>query len=265
MAKTIPIYQVDAFTDKPFGGNPAAVCPLDDWLSDDLMQAIAAENNLSETAFFVEEEEGYRLRWFTPKMEVDLCGHATLASAFVVFDRIRPHASQVAFQSRSGTLHVSREKSGRLVMDFPAQPGEEVEVPAGFAEAHGGMKPAAFVRAVLNMAVFDHVQQIYDFVPNLDYIRDLKDGIGLIVTAQGREVDCVSRFFSPRHGIPEDPVTGSAHCTIVPYWSNRLGKNDIHARQVSERRGDLYCEMAGERVRIGGDACLVMEGTFRLP
>lgn len=262
MAKAIPIYQVDAFTDKPFAGNPAAVCPLDDWLPDALMQSIAAENNLSETAFFVEEEEGYRLRWFTPMTEVDLCGHATLASAFIVFERIRPHASQVAFETRSGTLHVGRKKN-MLVMDFPSLPGEEVDVPEGFVEAHG-MKPAAFVRADKNMAVFDHVQQVYDFVPDLDYIREM-EGHGLIVTAQGREVDCVSRYFSPRHGIPEDPVTGSAHCIVVPYWSNRLGRNAIHARQVSARRGDLYCEMAGDRVRIGGLACLVMEGTFRLP
>lgn len=259
----IPLYQIDAFTDRAFGGNPAAVCPLDAWLDDDIMQAIAAENNLSETAFFVANgNDNYGLRWFTPAAEVDLCGHATLATAFLLLDKLTPEADQVSFETRSGALSVVRE-GGRLMMDFPALPASETPLPAGFVEAIGE-EPVAFLRAVKNMAVFETESTVRSIKPNFDYIAGL-DGMGLIITAPGDESDCASRYFAPQVGINEDPVTGSAHCTIAPYWSDRMNKADIHARQVSARSGDLYCRMDGERVRMGGHAVLFLSGQIDLP
>lgn len=258
---SIPLYQLDAFTDRPFGGNPAAVCPLDEWLPDDVMQAIALENNLSETAFYVPEGDGFRLRWFTPKIEVDLCGHATLATGALILEKLEPGRDAVSFETRSGTLGVRRD-GDMLVMDFPALPAKEVDMPAGLADALG-KAPVRFMRAVKNMAVFDSETDVREVNPDFDYIAAMA-GMGLIVTAPGENSDCASRYFAPHAGIDEDPVTGSAHCTIVPYWADVLGKEAIHARQVSERTGDLYCRMAGDRVVIGGRARLVIEGVFRL-
>lgn len=258
---SIPLYQLDAFTDRPFGGNPAAVCPLDEWLPDDVMQAIALENNLSETAFYVSEGDGFRLRWFTPKIEVDLCGHATLATGALILEKLEPGRDAVSFETRSGTLGVRRD-GDMLVMDFPALPAKDVDMPAGLADALG-KAPVRFMRAVKNMAVFDSETDVREVNPDFDYIAAM-EGMGLIVTAPGENSDCASRYFAPHAGIDEDPVTGSAHCTIVPYWADVLGKEAIHARQVSERTGDLYCRMAGDRVVIGGRARLVIEGTFRL-
>lgn len=257
----IPLYQLDAFTNRPFGGNPAAVCPLDEWLPDEVMQAIALENNLSETAFYVPEGDGYRLRWFTPKIEVDLCGHATLATGALILDKLEPGRDAVSFETRSGTLGVQRE-GDLLVMDFPALPAKDAPEPAGLADALG-KAPVRFMRALKNMAVFENEADVRAIEPDFDYIAGM-DGLGLIVTAPGDGSDCASRYFAPHAGIDEDPVTGSAHCTIVPYWADALGKDDIHARQVSARGGDLYCRMAGDRVIIGGRARLVIEGTFRL-
>ena len=259
--QTIPLYQLDAFTDRPFGGNPAAVCPLDEWLPDDVMQSIALENNLSETAFYVPEGDGFRLRWFTPEIEVDLCGHATLATGALILEKLDPAREKVSFETRSGTLGV-RRNGDMLVMDFPALPASDVPVPDGLEEALGAT-PVRFLRAIKNMAVFEKEADVLAVRPDFDFIRHM-DGMGLIITAPGDSSDCASRYFAPHAGINEDPVTGSAHCTIVPYWADVLGKDTIHARQVSARSGDLYCRMSGARVEIGGKARLVVEGTFRL-
>lgn len=256
----IPFYQLDAFTDRPFGGNPAAVCPLDAWLPDATMQAIAAENNLSETAFYVPEGDGYRLRWFTPKAEVDLCGHATLATAGLILGQLRPDMDTVAFETRSGRLSVARY-GDRYEMDFPALPASEAPMPDGLAEAIG-VAPVGFLRAVKSMAVLKDEAAVRAVRPDFAYIRGM-EGKGLIVTAPGDDCDCASRYFAPHVGIDEDPVTGSAHCTIVPYWSARLGKAEIHARQVSDRAGDLYCRDLGARVALAGYVRLVIEGRFR--
>lgn len=258
---SIPLYQLDAFTDRAFGGNPAAICPLDSWLPDDVMQAIAFENNLSETAFYVPEGDGFRLRWFTPKIEVDLCGHATLAAGALILEVLEPGRAAISFETKSGTLHVKRD-GDMVVMDFPALPAKDVPMPDGLADALG-RAPTRFLRAVKNMAVFESEADVRAMQPDFDYIKNM-EGMGLIVTAPGVESDCASRYFAPHAGIDEDPVTGSAHCTIVPYWSEVLGKDEIHARQVSERGGDLYCRLDGDRVVLGGKARLVIEGTFQL-
>ncbi|MBT6096295.1 MAG: PhzF family phenazine biosynthesis protein [Rhodospirillaceae bacterium] len=259
----IPVYQVDAFTDKAFAGNPAAVCPLTEWLPDATMQAIAFENNLSETAFCVSRGAGeYELRWFTPAAEVDLCGHATLASASVLFGPLGEIAPAISFHTRSGELRVSRRED-LLVMDFPALPAEPVTMPEGLVEALGA-EPSTFLRAVKNMAVFETEAQVRAINPDFNYIAAM-DGMGLIITAPGDNIDCASRYFAPQVGVNEDPVTGSAHCTIVPYWADRLGKTDIHARQVSARSGDLYCRYLGERVEMAGHAVLVLSGKLWLP
>lgn len=253
----IPIYQIDAFTDRLFSGNPAAVCPLEGWLPDGLMQAIAAENNLSETAFFVPEGEGFGLRWFTPACEVDLCGHATLATAHLVLNHLEPSWERVAFASRSGPLEVSRQ-GDRLMMDFPAYPPGPVDPPEGLAECLGA-EPEAVLRSNYLMAVFGDPSQVVDLRPRFGAM--IARGIDeAVVTAPGEDCDLVSRFFAPGMGIMEDPVTGSAHCTLVPYWAERLGKGELHARQVSERGGELFCRLDGDRVLIAGRAVTYLEG-----
>jgi PhzF family phenazine biosynthesis protein len=258
----IPVYQVDAFTTEAFGGNPAAICPLDDWLPDATMQTLAMENNLSETAFLVGRGGGeYDLRWFTPGAEVDLCGHATLATAWVLFERLGEEAPAITFHTKSGPLNVSRQ-GGRLVMDFPALPPKPEPMPDGLVEALG-REPVAFLRALKNMAIFDSEADVRAITPDFNYIADM-EGMGLIITAPGDASDCASRFFAPKVGINEDPVTGSAHCTIVPYWSERLGKTDIYARQVSARGGDLYCRYQGDRVEMAGNAVMTMQGAMML-
>lgn len=260
----LPLYQIDAFvTERPFSGNPAAVCPIDEWLSADLMQAVAAENNLSETAFFVPEGEGYRLRWFTPTTEVDLCGHATLASAFVVFSRLRPQARSVAFRTeKAGTLTVSRD-GDLLALDFPARPPE----PCAMSEeviAALGRRPIELLAARDYLAVYDNADEIAGLRPDLTAVAAL-DRFAVIVTAQGRGgIHFVSRFFAPAHGVPEDPVTGSAHCTLIPYWADRLGTARLKARQLSARGGALSCEIRGDRVSIAGRAVSHLEGTITL-
>lgn len=273
----IPLFQVDAFAEAPFSGNPAAVCPLEEWLPDELMQAIAAENNLSETAFLVPRGPArFGLRWFTPAVEVDLCGHATLASAWVVFERLwgSPLGSsetggtgaeggeRVTFDTRSGALTVRREGE-LLAMDFPARPAEPCRTPAGLAKALG--RPPAEVRAALRdyLAVYHSEEEVRGLRPDPLRLAAL-DRPGVIVTAPGTERDFVSRFFAPAVGVPEDPVTGSAHCTLVPYWSERLGKRVLRARQVSARGGELLCEALGDRVGIAGRAILYLEGTLRV-
>ena len=257
----IPLYQVDAFTSRLFAGNPAAVCPLEDWLEDGVLQAIAAENNLSETAFFVPQGDRFHLRWFTPALEVDLCGHATLASAFVILNYLEPAREAVAFDTRSGELIVRRD-GDRLSMDFPARPPVACDVPAGLVEALGA-SPVRTFRSRDLMAVFETEEEIRALRPRMDLLAQV-DAFAVIVTAPAKETDFVSRFFAPRGGIAEDPVTGSAHCTLVPYWSGRLGKNSLHARQVSARGGELWCEHRGDRVTLQGRAVRFMQGEIIL-
>ncbi len=258
----IPLYQVDAFTSRLFGGNPAAVCPLDDWLPDELLQAIAAENNLPETAFFVRRGERYRLRWFTPAVEVDLCGHATLASAFVLFEFVEPGRDRVCFDTRSGELAVARQGE-RLAMDFPSKPPAPCEPPPGLLEALGG-EPLEVLKADYYLVTYETEAAVRALRPDFAALR-AATGTGVIVAAPGEQADFVSRFFAPAYGIDEDPATGSAHCTLVPFYAQRLSKSSLEARQVSARGGELYCEQRGDRVTIGGQAVLYLEGRIRLP
>jgi len=254
----LPIYQVDAFTSRVFAGNPAAVCPLDRWLPDASMQAIAAENNLSETAFFVPEEGGFRIRWFTPSMEVELCGHATLASGFLVMTRLMPDLSRVVFNSHSGPLCVSRE-GARFVLDFPSLPPEPCETPAGLAEALGVAPREVVTAAGRFFAVLADEAEVRAVTPDMARVADVAPQ-SLTVTARGDTHDFVSRMFAPSKGIPEDPVTGSTHTSLIPYWAGRLGSNELRAAQLSARGGELFCRLRGDRVDIAGAAALYMEG-----
>ena len=265
-SSVIPIYQVDAFTDRLFAGNPAAVCPLTDWLPDDLMQKIAAENNLSETAFFVPRDDEFELRWFTPEVEVDLCGHATLAAAFVLLDLLEPDRPCVTFRSRSGRLHVTRD-GDLFSLDFPGQPPAPIPEPPGLSEALGA-QPASYLESRDIIAVFDDPEVVRSLAPDMEKLGAV-EGFAVCATAPGAgrdgDVDYVLRFFAPAQGVPEDPVTGSAQCSLAPYWSERLGKTVLRARQVSRRGGELLCEVAGDRVRIAGKAVLVFSGILRIP
>lgn len=261
----LPIYQVDAFTDRLFGGNPAAVVPLEGWLPDDLLQTIAAENNLSETAFFVPDGSGYELRWFTPAVEVDLCGHATLATACVIATLLDRGRERIDFTTRkAGTLTVTRE-GGVYTLDFPSRPPEPVEAPhPDLAAALGGPAPSAVLGARDYLVVYENAKDVLALKPDMARLASV-DRFAVCVTAPGSDgVDFVSRFFAPARGIPEDPVTGSAHCMLIPYWARRLGKERLAARQVSRRGGSLRCELAGDRVRIGGEAVLYLEGSIHI-
>lgn len=257
----IPLYQIDAFTGHVFHGNPAAVCPFEEWLDDSVMRAIAQENNLSETAFFVKEGEDYRIRWFTPVAEVDLCGHATLASGFVIFNYLDPTINEVTFHSRSGPLRVGR--TGELLsMDFPSQPPRSCSQPRELVYGLGG-EPLEALCSEDYVVVFQSEGDIRGLDPDMEMLKRLNMR-GVIVTARGDEVDFVSRFFAPKLGVDEDPVTGSAHCALIPYWSRRLGKHDLHAHQVSKRGGELFCADHGDRVSIAGRAVKYMEGTITI-
>lgn len=253
------LYQVDAFSSRVFAGNPAAVCPLEAWLADSAMQVIAAENNLAETAFFVPAGGDYALRWFTPTTEVELCGHATLASAYVVFRHLEPARETVTFHSKSGPLTVAREGDG-LAMDFPALPPAPVEAPAALIEGLG-RPPRAVLAEADYLAVFDHADEVAALSPDPAALLRL-DRRGVIATAPGRDCDFVSRFFAPKCGIAEDPVTGSAHCLLVPYWSKRLGKSKLQAHQISARGGEILCEDRGARVKLLGRAAQYLEGVI---
>ena len=255
----LPIYQVDAFADRVFRGNPAAVCPLETWLPDATLQGIAAENNLSETAFFVREGNDYALRWFTPSVEVDLCGHATLASGYVVMRFLEPQRERVSFHTaKAGTLVVNR-RADMLVMDFPAWPAVPVAPPPRLFAALGGT-PREVLRARDHLVVYGSAAEIAALAPDLAALAKV-DCWAVIVTAPGENgIDFVSRFFAPAQGVAEDPVTGSAHCTLVPYWAKRLGKRKFEARQLSRRGGALSCALDGDRVSIAGRAVLYLEG-----
>lgn len=257
----IKMFQIDAFTDNVFAGNPAAVCPLDKWLPDEIMQRIAMENNLSETAFFVKEGEDYRIRWFTPVDEVDLCGHATLASAFALFTLLNYKKEKIVFHSRSGPLYISREDDW-LTMDFPAQPPQRCDPPSQLLSAFS-IKPREVLKSEDYFVVFDNEDEILRLRPNMEKLKQL-DLRGIIVTAPGKEVDFVSRFFAPALGVDEDPVTGSAHCELTPYWAQKLNKNKFKARQLSLRGGFIRTELRGDRVLILGKAVKYLEGKITI-
>lgn len=254
---SIPYYQVDAFTNRMFAGNPAGVCLLTDWLSDTHLQSIAAENNLAETAFVVQRGQHFDLRWFTPTVEMDLCGHATLAPAHVIFQHLGYRGAVVSFHTRSGVLTVTRG-GGLLTLDFPARPPLPCPVPADLIEGVG-CNPSFIGKARDYLVVLESEQAVRKLQPNMSALMRI-DCLGIIVTGPGEEHDFVSRFFAPRAGVPEDPVTGSAHCTLIPYWAERLGKSKLHALQVSQRGGELFCEHRGERVGIGGRAVTYSSG-----
>ena len=254
----INLFQVDAFSDHLFGGNPAAVCPLDEWLPDITMQQIAMENNLSETAFFVKKDDGFTIRWFTPLEEVDLCGHATLASAHVIFNHLHWDRPSISFMSRSGILVVTR-KDGMITLNFPSDDFHPVEPPAGLL-ASLNVKPLETYEGKTDiMLVLDSQKTVELVEPDFGLMKK-SGGRGVMVTARGDEVDFVSRFFAPQVGVDEDPVTGSAHTTLIPYWSKHLGKSDLTALQLSKRKGHIWCKYLGDRVEITGKAITYLTG-----
>lgn len=257
----INVYQVDAFANKAFEGNPAAICPLSEWLPDQLMQDIASENNLSETAFFVPNDDGYGLRWFTPSTEVDLCGHATLAAAHVLFEELGFEGEEIRFNTKSGSLSVSRV-DGRLHMDFPAQVPQPCELPPQLVEAFG-ITPQDCLKFADIIAVLPSEDLVHDAAPDMALLEQLECR-GIIITAEAEDYDFVARWFGPRTGIKEDPVTGSAFTQLVPYWADRLGKTSFEAKQVSQRGGEVSCELRGERVVIAGKAVMYMRGVIEL-
>lgn len=258
----IPIYQVDAFTSVLFSGNPAAVCPLENWISDQTMQEIAKENNLSETAFFVIEKDEILIRWFSPKREIDLAGHPTLAAAHVLFNELQYDEDVVSFSTKIGDILEVRSKEDILMMDFPSRPPELLNEFCDVAEALRS-RPSSFLFARDGVAVFDREDDIRKLNPDMEKVSHLPYD-ALIVTAPGNKVDFVSRFFAPNLGIPEDPVTGSAHCELIPFWAGRLNKKEMIARQISNRGGELFCSYEGERVKIGGQAVTYMRGEIQL-
>lgn len=253
------IYQIDAFTDKVFSGNPAAVCPLTQWLSDDILQKIAMENNLAETVFYVKDDDQFQIRWFTPTVEVDLCGHATLAAAFVLFNHENYTGDLIHFYSpRSGALTVT--KSGALLtLNFPTDVFEPVELSGNITDCFNIKPRLAFKGKTDYMLVFDKEEEIRNVIPAFDHISKLK-GRGVIITSKGDAVDFVSRFFAPQSGIIEDPVTGSAHTTLTPYWAKVIGKTELTAMQLSERTGYLECRYLNDRVEISGQGKLYLIG-----
>lgn len=257
----LPIFKVDAFTSKVFSGNPAAICPLEQWLSDEQLQAIARENNLSETAFFVRSGDGFDLRWFTPGCEVDLCGHATLASAYVLFHELKEPGKALRFRTKSGELVVQRD-GDRLVMDFPSRPPVPLDADPGLIEALGG-EPVEILAARDYLVRYKSAEEVRSLHPNMEALKRI-DRFAFIVTAPGTDCDFVSRFFAPAKGVPEDPVTGSAHCTLIPYWAKELGKTTLHAKQIGPRGGELFCKAAGERVEIAGYGALFLRGRIEI-
>jgi PhzF family phenazine biosynthesis protein len=256
----IPLYQIDAFASELFEGNPAAVCPLDEWLPDEIMQSIATENNLSETAFFVPEGDGFHIRWFTPVSEVDLCGHATLATAYVLFNILGHKKDKIEFDSRSGILAVTKDNE-RLVMDFPAQPPVPCDIPEEIVKAFD-TAPVECLKSEDYIVVFEDEKDIESADPDFVQLKKL-DLRGIIITAKSSRYDFVARFFAPRYGIPEDPVTGSAYTQLAPYWVLKMGSKKFSVKQLSSRGGELTCEMVGDRVYISGKAIEYMEGKIK--
>lgn len=261
---TIPIYQADAFTEKAFGGNPAAVCPLKEWLPDALMQNIALENNLAETAFIVPENEAYHICWFTPTVEVDLCGHATLAAAHIFFNHLQYKQNEISFHSKSGLLKVRQQKNGQLTLDFPRDHFEKItNIPPAIGDALKMTVTEVYKGKFDYMVVADSQQAIEKLQPDFKTLATIKSR-GVLVTAPGKDSDFVSRCFFPQSGIDEDPVTGSAHTLLTPYWAGVLGKNKLTAIQLSARKGYLDCELSGNRVLMSGYAVTYMKGEIIL-
>ena len=257
----ISVYYVDAFAENLFSGNQAVVCPLKEWVPEDVMQSIAAENNLSETAFFTGSKGRYHIRWFTPFKEIDLCGHATLASAYVIFNHIDRSLKEIVFDSRSGLLGVKKEGI-LLTMDFPSQMPKECKAPKELLSALN-CKPVEVLKALDYIVVLPDESSVKNIEPDMELIKKL-DLRGVAVTAKGKDADFVSRFFVPKYGINEDPVTGSSHCELAPYWSKKLGKKELRAIQLSKRGGGILCKDAGERVLLSGKAVLYMEGVINI-
>ena len=257
----IPLYQIDAFASKLFEGNPAAVCPLDKWLPDEIMQSIAAENNLSETAFFVPRGNGFHIRWFTPASEVDLCGHATLAAAYILFNTRGYKKDKIEFDSKSGTLTVTKDNEW-LVMDFPAQPPVSCDIPEEIIKAFN-IEPIECLKSEDFIVVFEREIDIESAHPDFGQLIKL-DLRGVIITAKSSRYDFVARFFAPKYGIPEDPVTGSAYTQLAPYWVSKIGSKRFSAKQMSSRGGELTCELVGDRVLISGRAVKYLEGTIKI-
>jgi PhzF family phenazine biosynthesis protein len=256
---TLPIYQADAFTNQLFGGNPAAVVPLKNWLTASEMQKIAGENNLAETAFFVAKNDDFELRWFTPELEIDLCGHATLATAHIIFSELGYTKNEIHFHTlKAGTLMVTKNKN-LYTLDFPSRPATPCPIPKGLLDALGGTNPAEVLTSRDIMLVYETEAEVMALQPDFSALAKI-DLLGVIVTAKGDKSDFVSRFFAPCAGINEDPVTGSAHCNLIPYWAKKLGKNKLHAYQISARRGELWCEMKGDRVLMTGEAITYLKG-----
>ncbi|CAN5291114.1 PhzF family phenazine biosynthesis protein [soil metagenome] len=259
----LKIYQIDAFAEKVFSGNPAAVCPLDSWLSDDTLQKIAMENNLAETAYYVKEKEGLRIRWFTPTVEVDLCGHATLATAFVLFNHEGYQGNQIVFNSRSGPLTVTKTND-LLTLNFPTDVFREVELTPELSTPFNVKPLKAFRGKTDFMLIFENESQVRQLRPDFRKVAEI-NARGVISTAKGDTVDFVSRFFGPQSGGDEDPVTGSAHTTLIPYWSGILGKTEMTAIQCSARSGNLGCKLMGDRVEISGEGRIFLKGTIFIP
>lgn len=257
----IKLYQLDTFTNQLFKGNPAAVCLLESWLADDILQAIAAENNLSETAFIVPRHNDYHIRWFTPACEVDLCGHGTLAASYVVMNYLEPTRKYITFHSASGPLHVSK-KAGSFAMDFPAGCYEQCEAPEHLIRALK-IKPVNVYRSSKYLVIFESETQIRDLTPDFSMLKKL-DLDSVIVTSKGTHVDFVSRFFAPKKGINEDPVTGSAHCLLAPFWAEQLGKHQLKAQQLSARGGEILCQVEGDRVILIGEVRPYLKGVIEL-
>lgn len=254
-------YVVDAFTDKVFGGNPAAVCVMDKWLDDEIMLRITMENNLSETAFAVKEGENYKLRWFTPGGEIDLCGHATLATAYIITTFVEPSLKEVHFETLSGILTVNKNDE-LLEMDFPAYELKKVEVTDAMVEVIGVRPVEAWMARDL-LCIVENEEDVRSMNPDMEKVKEL-DGLLLHVTAKGKNFDCVSRSFAPKLNVPEDPVCGSGHCHIVPFWANKIGKNNIIAYQASRRGGTLYCKAEGNRIKMSGKVALYSTADINL-
>jgi PhzF family phenazine biosynthesis protein len=255
----LTIYQVDAFAEKIFQGNPAAVIPLQDWIDEDLMQKIAMENNLSETAYFVKSNGGYHIRWFTPEYEIDLCGHATLASAYVIKNFVEPHLTEINFTTEKAGALKTIAKDGLYTLDFPSRMPQACDVPPPLFKSLNIDTAVEVLKARDYFVVLPNEEAVKNVEPNLEIMKEL-DAIGVIVTAKGQSADVVSRCFYPGAGIPEDPVTGSAHCNIVPYWSEKLNKTKMLCKQLSQRGGDVHCELHGDRVLMSGKCVLYLEG-----
>ncbi|MEM9916515.1 MAG: PhzF family phenazine biosynthesis protein [Bacteroidota bacterium] len=259
---TLPIYQVDAFTQERFRGNPAAICPLPHWLDDATLQNIAIENNLQETGYFVEKDGQYEIRWFMPYDEIDLCGHATLAAAHVIFNELKKEEKIISFQSKSGPLFATKEPNGAITLDFPSRPPKEIPIPEHILNAFK-IKPLAAYASRDIVVTFATESEILQAKPNIRALKGIPY-LSTVITAPGSEADFVSRVFDPECSIPEDPVTGSAHASLVPYWAGVLGKTKLKAVQVSERRGELQCRLEGDRVYLSGFVVPYLKGTIEV-